>query len=220
MIEWVIGNLRPTAEHRFIFLCLLDHLERYPLKGSLEQWAPDCEVIPVRSVTDGAACTVLLARDVIGSDDPLMIANSDQWIDIAIDEYLGFMGVANGMVPDGLIMTMTSTDPKWSFVRLDGDHVVEVVEKVPVSSEATVGVYNFRRGSSFLRAADAMIAEGVRVNGEFYVAPTYNWLLREGGRVRYHNVGSDGHGMHGLGTPEDLTAFMASGRVSDLSSTG
>lgn len=214
MIERVISNLRPRCAHRFVFLCLEEHLMSYPLRSDLGAWAPGCEVISVDSVTEGAACTVLQARDLIASSDGLMIANSDQWIDIAIDDYLGRL--PDDGLTDGLIMTMTADHPKWSYVRIVEGRVVEVVEKVVVSTEATVGIYNFRRGSDFVRAADEMIKADARVNGEFYVAPTYNWLLAENAYIAYYNVGTEGAGMHGLGTPEDLAAFLGSGRLSEV----
>jgi NDP-sugar pyrophosphorylase family protein len=204
MIGWVVDNLRPAREHRFIFLCLADHASRF---GVLEEIAPGAEIIVVDQVTEGAACTVLLARELIDSPAPLMIANSDQWVAMAIDDYLE---AADDPELDGLIMTMRADDPKWSFARLDDDGLVaEVVEKVVVSDEATVGIYNFAHGADYVRAADAMIAADERVNGEFYVAPTYNPLLAEGARIAVYNVGRVESGMYGLGTPADLEAFLA-----------
>jgi len=207
MIRLVIGNLKPMEEHRFIFLCLRDHIERYRVDKSLQEWAPGCEVVVVDQVTEGAACTVLLAKRLIDNNDTLMIANSDQWIDMDINGYLVRMD-EQGL--DGLIMTMWADDPKWSFVSLDStDRVTKVVEKEVISNEATVGVYNFKRGSDFVRAAEQMIKRDLRVNGEFYVAPAYNELICDGAKVGYFNIGEAGDGMYGLGIPEDLCAFTA-----------
>lgn len=207
MIEVVIENLRPTRPHRFIFVCQQAHLDRFGLGERLEAIAPGCAIVPVAQVTDGAACTVLLTRALIDNATPLMIANCDQYVDIDIDDYLAHME-RQGL--DGLIMTMTADHPKWSYVRLDGDGaIVEVVEKQVVSNEATVGIYNYARGSDFVAAADAMIAQNLRVNGEFYVAPTYNAMLAQQARLGYYNIGSDRAGMYGLGVPEDLDFFLA-----------
>jgi len=157
-------------------------------------------------VTEGAACTVLLAREHIDTNDPLMLANSDQWVDIDINDYLATM---DRQQADGLIMTMKADDPKWSFVGLNpAGLVTRVVEKQVISDEATVGIYNDRRGSDFVRAADRMIEKNLRVNNEFYVAPTYNELIAEGARVAIFNVGREGAGMYGLGIPSDLTEFL------------
>ena len=210
MIRVVIANLTPTCPHKFHFLVLREHVERYGLADRLRAWTPGCEIVVVDHVTQGAACTVLLARESVDSDQPLMIANCDQYIDASIDEYLASMGEA-----DGLIMTMEANDPKWSFVRRDtAGRVTEVVEKVVVSTEATVGIYNFRRGRDFVKSVDAMIEADFRVNGEFYVAPTYNDLIRHGGDVRCHDIGTLGAGMHGIGTPQDFEAFCA-GAISE-----
>ena len=63
--------------------------------------------------------------------------------------------------------------------------VTRVVEKQVISDEATVGIYNFRRGRDFVSGADQMIAKNLRVNGEFYVAPVYNELIEARGAHRH-----------------------------------
>jgi NDP-sugar pyrophosphorylase family protein len=207
MIQTVVNNIRPRRPHRFVFLALRDHLVQYPLRETLERAAPGCAIVAVDAVTEGAACTVLLARDLIDSCDPLMLANSDQWVDVDIEDYLDEMPRTGA---DGLIMTMTARDPKWSFVGLDARRrVTRVVEKIVISEEATVGIYNFRHGRDFVRAADQMIAKNFRVSNEFYVAPVYNELIREGAQIGVYNVGSEGAGMYGLGIPSDLERFLA-----------
>lgn len=206
MIKLVIENLTPIQNHRFIFICQSVHVAKYCLLDKLTAWAPNCVVVEINGVTEGAACTVLTAKSFIDNDSPLMIANSDQYIDMDVNQYLG---IFNNTSIDGLIMTMHANDPKWSFVELDSAcNVTRVVEKEVISDEATVGIYNFRQGCSFVRAAEAMIARNERVNGEFYVAPTYNKLIADGYKIGIHNIGFDGKGMHGLGTPSDLEKFM------------
>lgn len=207
MIRLVIENLKPKVlSHRFIFLVLREHLQKFNITSDLIQWAgSNSVVVSVDRVTDGAACTVLLARDHINNDYPLMIANSDQWVNIAIDAYMNRLATDD---LDGLIMTMYADDPKWSYVRLDGSgKILEVVEKQVVSREATVGIYNFKKGASFVSAAESMIAKNFRVNNEFYVAPVYNELISSGKTISYVNVGSVGKGVYGLGTPADLKHF-------------
>lgn len=201
MIELVVNNLRPKCSYRFIFLCLEEHIEKYSLENFLKRMEPNSVIVPVKEVTEGAACTVLLAKEFISNENPLMIANSDQYIDYPIDQYL-----LKGVGVDGLIMTMTAYDNKWSFIKFDNKHfVTEVKEKEVISEEATVGIYNFSKGSDFVFAAERMIKKNIRTNNEFYVAPVYNEMIQDGKKITYCNIQG---GMYGLGTPEDLDRFL------------
>lgn len=212
MIELVIENLKPSAPHRFIFICQAEHLKNYPLREALMRHAPGCEILEVSEVTQGAACTVLLAKPFINNADPLMIANCDQYVDVDMDTYLAALGDA-----DGLIMTMKADDNKWSFIELDvTGRITRVVEKEVVSNEATVGIYNYRHGADFVQAAEQMIDKDMRVNNEFYVAPAYNEMIAAGKMLTYYNIGALGAGMYGIGTPEDLDAFIALNAITPL----
>ncbi|MCM1513157.1 MAG: glycosyltransferase family 2 protein [Oxalobacter formigenes] len=206
MIELVIDNLRPSLKHRFIFICQRDHIEKFDLSKKFDRWVKDAVVIGIDGITEGAAVTVLKAKDLIDSDDELMIANSDQFVDLSIDYYIDALHRNN---LDGLIMTMRAHDPKWSFVGFsEKGEVDRVVEKEVISDEATVGIYNFRRGSDFVNGALRMINKNIRVNGEYYVAPVYNQLIENGAKLGVFNIGKEGEGMYGLGTPEDLEDFL------------
>lgn len=204
MIDRVIGNISPSEPHRFIFLCLQEHLDRYDLETHLKGRAENCVIVPVCQVTEGAACTVLLSERYIDNDDPLMIANSDQYVDTDIDRYIQSMGDN-----DGLIMTMTADDDKWSFIKYDGNGYVTMVrEKEVISDEATVGIYNFAKGADFVKYAHDMIDRNMRVNNEFYVAPVYNMMIEDGKKIAFYNIGGVDNGMYGLGTPDDLDRFL------------
>ncbi len=204
MIEVVTNNIRPKCEHKFIYLCLQEHLEKYDLENRLKEMSPNCIVVPVNQVTEGAACTVLLSERYIDNDDMLMIANSDQYVDIDINEYIRAIEGS-----DGLIMTMYADDPKWSFIQYDKKKYVTMVrEKEVISNEATVGIYNFKRGSDFVRYAHQMIDKNIRVNNEFYVAPVYNEMIEDGKKVKFYNIGREDNGMYGLGIPGDLEKFL------------
>lgn len=204
MIAFVTNNIRPKMEYRFIYICLKEHIEKYDLEKRLHEIEPSSVIIPVDHVTEGAACTVLLAEQYIDNDHMLMLANSDQFVDIDINKYVEAIGDN-----DGLIMTMYADDPKWSFIQYNEDKLVTMVrEKEVISNEATVGIYNFRRGSDYVRYAHQMIDKNIRVNGEFYVAPVYNEMIADGKKINFYNIGSENNGMYGLGIPSDLERFL------------
>lgn len=197
MIRHVLENLRFYQGEKLYFICQKAHVDAYKLKSELPG-----TVIETNTVTQGTACSVLLAEDYINNTDELIIANSDQWFDFAPDHFLKWVRRKNA---DGCLLTMHGTHPKWSYVRLDDTtkEVIEVAEKNPISSIANVGVYYFREGRIFCRAAKQMIEKDVRVNGEFFAAPVYNEIIEAGGKVLHYPVAE----FHGLGVPEDLEAF-------------
>lgn len=200
MIEYVTKNITPKCDHRFIYICQKEHLKKYGLIEKLNEIAPGCVIVTVDHITDGAACTVLLAENYIDNDDAMMIANSDQFVDTDINTYLIAMKDS-----DGLIMTMPADDPKWSFIKYDDDGFVTMVrEKEVISNEATVGIYNFKHGKDFVKYANQMIKKNIRVNNEFYVAPVYNEMIEDGMKIVFNDVGAK---MYGLGIPEDLNYF-------------
>ncbi|AJY45241.1 glycosyltransferase family 2 protein [Martelella endophytica] len=205
MIQVVVENLTPEVPHRFIFICQNAHIRDYGLKEKLSALASDVEIIGIDHVTEGQASTVLLAEGLIDNDDPVMTANSDQYIDADINDYLAFMERGGY---DGLIMTMKADDPKWSFVREEDGRIVETAEKRVISNDAAVGLFNFRKGSDLVRAAKQMIADDIRVNGEFYICPVYNQLIAEGRRIGHYSIGREYDGMYGLGIPYDLEFFL------------
>lgn len=204
MIQIVTENLGITG--RYIFLVLGEHYDQYALRYLLPLITQpnECEIVKVDQVTEGAACTVLLSKDLINNDDELILANSDQWVDWVPDHFLRYMRDNNA---DGGMLTFTSTHPKWSFARLDDrtNRVLEVAEKKPISNHATVGIYYYKHGRDFVDAAERMIKKDVRVNGEFYVCPVFNEMIEDGKNVMIYPVAE----MRGLGTPEDLQKFLA-----------
>ena len=206
MIQVVVENLMPKYEHRFIFICQNQHIKDYDLVPKLKSMAKNVEIIGIDGITEGQVCTVLKAKHLIDNDEPLMTANSDQYIDFDINDYLSVM---DDKSLDGLIMTMKADDPKWSYAKIDKDgFVVETAEKKVISENATVGIFNFRRGKDLVRSAEQMIADNIRVNNEFYTCPCYNYLIREGKKIGIYGIGEEYKGMYGLGIPNDLDFFL------------
>lgn len=195
MIDAVIENIRPKRNHRFVFIHRADQ------EMPEDSFPKNSVFIPVKETTEGAACTVLLAREYLDTNEPLMIANSDQIVDVDIDDFLG-----KADQEDGLIMVFPADDPKWSYAKVDPfGRVTRVAEKLPISRHATVGIYYFADGRDFVRAADAMIEKNDRCNGEFYVCPIYNHFIGLENAVGIYAVKKEQ--MHGLGTPEDYEAY-------------
>lgn len=201
MIQLVVENLNING--KYIFIVQQEHYDKYNLKYLLSLIAPNCEIICIDGITEGAACTVLKAKELINNNEPLIIANSDQFIEWDSNQFMYSM-VADGV--DGGILTFESTHPKWSYAKVNQDgKVIEVAEKKPISKNATVGIYYWAKGSDFVNSAEQMISKDVRVNNEFYVCPVFNEAILNGKNVKIFNIEK----MWGLGTPEDLSYFLA-----------
>ncbi len=205
MIVRVLENLTyPDA--RYILIARKEHMDRE--KELVKQIENEFNAIfiPIDKLTEGTACTVLYARKYINNDEPLLIANSDQIVDMNI---VDFIDDCSQRKLDGSILTFIDEhrDPKWSFAKIDENNLVtEVKEKVVISKYATVGIYLYAKGKDFVDATIDMIIENERVNGEFYTCPTYNYAIKENAKIGIYNI--DFIQMHGIGTPEDLNEYI------------
>lgn len=200
MIELVVRNL--NIEAHFTYIVKAEHYNTYNLKSMLEILTPGCDIIKVDKLTEGAACTILLAKSLIDNDKPLLIANSDQFIEWDSSHFM--YSVQNGNI-DGSILVFENTHPKWSYAKIDEDNYIqEIREKEVISTNATVGIYYWRQGKNFVKYAEQMIRKNIRVNNEFYVAPVYNEAIQDAKKIRPYKINK----MWGLGTPEDLEYFL------------
>ena len=200
MIQVVAENLNIKAN--FIYIVQKEHRLKYNLDTLLNLVTQNCKVVEVDELTEGAACTALLAKNFIDNNSPLFFANSDQFVEWDSNEFFYKM---NETEVDGGIVTFKSTHPKWSFAKTDDQgFVTEVAEKNPISDLATVGFYYWKHGSDFVKYAEQMIDNNIRVNGEFYVCPVYNEAIQDNKKIITFNIPK----MRGLGTPEDLKYFL------------
>jgi HAD superfamily hydrolase (TIGR01509 family) len=200
MIQVVTDNLNIKAN--YIYVVQKDHRKKYNLDTLLNLITPGCKIVEVEGVTEGAACTALLAKEYIDNDKPLFFANSDQFVEWDSNEFLYKM---NETEADGGMVTFKATHPKWSFAKLNSEGLVtEVAEKNPISDTATVGYYYWKNGSDFVKYAEQMIDNNIRVNNEFYVCPVFNEAIKDNKKIRTYNIEK----MWGLGTPEDLKYYI------------
>ncbi len=205
MIQIAVENIAPAYEHRFIFICLREHYEKYALKDLFKLITSDHEVVVIDKPTRGQACSVLLAKEFIDNDeDDLLTANCDQFIDANIEDFITFSRKGN---MHGSIITFKGTHFKWSFVKKDENgFVIEAAEKRPISNDATTGLYYFRKGKYFTEGIQRQIEKDVSINGEFYICPVYNEMILKDMKIVTYEIPADK--MYGLGTPEDLKNFQ------------
>ena len=202
MIETVVDNLNISAN--YIFIVRDSYIKDYNIDSLLKRISPRCEIVSVKNLTEGAACTILLAKKYIDDDNSLLIANSDQYVDWDSIEFMYKMKESRC---DGGILTFNSNNPKWSYAEINENGIVKrVAEKDPISSHATVGIYYWKRGADYVKYAEDMIKKNIRVNGEFYTCPVYNEAIYDEKSIIIYKL-EDGK-MWGLGIPRDVEFFL------------
>lgn len=201
MIYHAVDSLRVPGKKYFVVKTT--HLQQYPFLEKFLLGLGD-EIIKCDTPTQGAAETLLLAKPFITDiDAPMISANCDQYMEWNSTRFLHTI-VDN---PDtSYILTYKETSPKCSYTRKNdlGD-VVEVREKQVISDNATIGVYHWAKTKDFFTDAEQMIAEDVKENNEYYVAPVYNYSIARGLKVRNYEL-NNGE-FWPIGTPEDLAEF-------------
>ena len=204
MIHRVIRNLGMEfdKEYMFILICLKEDFDKYDFTEFEKVIGHNSyDVVILDDVTEGAAQTVLTAKHLINDDTPLMTMNSDQLVDWDVEKLFEMCEQFDGVIP-----CFYGEGNAWSYARtLDNGYVQEVAEKKQISNYATAGYYYWRKGSDFVKYAEQMIEDNSRTNGEFYVAPVYNWAVKDGKRVGVFMVDK----LYSLGTPEDLQEYLS-----------
>tara|TARA_A100001201_G_C4092683_1_gene202660 strand:+ start:1709 stop:2434 length:726 start_codon:yes stop_codon:yes gene_type:complete len=198
MIERVIESLSSEKiDTNFIFVAQQEHLDM----GLQDYLQNKGSIIPINEMTEGAACTTLLAKSLIDNDDELVIANCDQYLQWSFYDYITY-----SRLYDGCLVTFNSTNPHHSYVRLKKSLVTEVAEKIVISDKASAGIYYFKKGSEYVKSTNQMIEKDIRTNNEFYICPVYNELLGSDKKISTYEC--DVHNKHMLGTPEELKIFL------------
>lgn len=201
MIQVAVENL--NTEGNFIFIIKKEFCERYNMESFLRLISPGCRIIATEKQTRGAAETVLLAKQYIDNNFPLVIANPDQFIEWDSNEFFYSMA-AEGC--DGGIVSFKSNHPKWSYAKINEEgFVAEIAEKKPISDIATVGIYYYKKGEDFVNSAEKMIEKNLNFHGEFYVAPVYNEMIQDNKKIRVFPIEK----MWGFKTPEEVNYFIA-----------
>lgn len=200
MIQLVVDSI--GLDGHYIYLVRKDHLDKYNLRQMLNLITPGCEIVVVDGITQGAACTLLLSKDLINNDKELFIANSDQYIEWNPSEFFYLM---NNQSVSGGILVFENSNVKWSYTKTDKDgYVTEVAEKNPISNQATCGLYYYKKGNEFVKYAEQMINKDIRTNGEFYICPVFSQYIEDGKKIKTFSVDR----MIGCGVPEDLNNLI------------
>ena len=196
MFQHVVENINLDFSEK-IFIVQKQH----KIATSVKNIYPRSTVIELGNPTEGATETILKAKAYFEDGSSIFIANCDQHVVWDSQIFKKTFSNSDGVIA---IFHEPSKEKKWSYVKLDGMEVTAVAEKKPISEWATVGFYAWKDGKEFIRAANKMIENNDRVNGEFYLCPVFNYSIKNKKNIFAFQVDK----MHGIGTPEDLQKWI------------
>lgn len=201
MLYHAFQSVKDVPYEKVIFIALKEHEQTYGISKLIkEQIVNDFELILLDDVTEGQLCTVLTASNYFRSNQSILIAASDSFIEsnIAAD--------VKTTQADGLISVINLPGEQWSFAKTDeSGRVVEVAEKTRISNHASTGIYYFKNAKQFEQEARLMIQNKETTKGEYYIMPLYNKLIAEGATIGL----SLAKAMWDMGTPEAKQKFEA-----------
>lgn len=189
-----------------IFVVRQDAEDEYGLATSIRDILPQARVAMLDHDTQGAAQTALIARELIDPDEPLIIMDCD--FEFQSKDYFSYVReIMGGMEYDGVLLSFTSDNPRYSYARLGDDGFVsETAEKVVISDCALWGAYCFASGRLFMDYADRMISKGLsEERKEYYISYVYSEMIAEGRKIRLAKTDT----FHSFGTPTELNDYLA-----------
>lgn len=194
-----------------IFIDRLFHKEE-GVEDEIKRFFPKSMFINVRELTEGQACTCLLARDAVRKDEELLIAGCDNGI--VMDEKK-FDKMRQEC--ETLVFTYRNNDAvlknpnAYGWMKVDvHDNIVDLsikkaISDNPQNDHAVVATFWFKHAKIFVEAAEKMIAENDRINREFYVDEVIRHVLNLGYKAKVFEVNR----YIGWGTPKDYEEYQA-----------
>ncbi len=206
LIEHAVESFK--IEGNYIFIIRKSTFSE-SLKETLRKIKPQCNILETEFLTEGSVNSILLSKELINNDEELITTNCDQRTDWNYEKFL-----ENCRKPeiDGCVATypynniIINQKSPYSFIEVDNNNIaIRLEEKNAISNLALCGIHYWRRGKDFITSSEKMIKNNDKINNEFYVSKTYNYLINEGKKITYHPLKKEEFTC--LGTPQDLEVF-------------
>jgi choline kinase len=200
LFEWSMISLSDLKNEEFIFVKREDNRSIKNIDDLIKVCGINrYRVIEIDTITDGQACTALLADSYINDNDDVLIFNIDTFIEPGIIKREHFN------IGDGVIHTFSGLGDKWSFAKVDkNDEVVDITEKIRISENASIGLYYFKEWTYFKNTLLKYKDDIVKQYKEAYIAPLYKFLIPKY-KIRIIRLSTEN--VHILGTPEEVLSF-------------
>jgi NDP-sugar pyrophosphorylase family protein len=206
MIQWVIDNYKAIIDEqvKVIFITKEPEGTKFNIDYTIKLLLPQSKILKLEKDTKGAVFTALMALDEIDISAPLIIANGDQFIDTDINDVLKYFKKEQA---DAGVICFNAVHPKWSYIRVENNQVIETAEKKPISNKAIAGFYYFSKASLFLESAAKAIQNDRSVNGIFYISLLMNELILLHKKIAYFEIETEQY--HSFYSPKKIEEFKS-----------
>lgn len=189
LMEYVVENIVKIKEPiKVTFILNKEECDRFHMDNSLKILIENCSIIKVKGNTKGAICSILMSIDQIDFNEELIIVNSDQIIETDYNHTLSEFRSKN---VDGGLITFKSVHPRWSYVKIYNDKVIQTSEKNPISNNAIAGFYYFKKAKDFIEGAFETIYCNDNLNGNFYTSSVFNQMILKDKHITHHTIDED-----------------------------
>jgi len=203
MIWHAVKSLELEGHYIYITRQYDDYILNLDLNCILQEITPNCDIIQINHITEGPACSALLAKEIINNDESLIITNCDR---ISNWNSQDFLNAANQVDVDGLVVTWNKIATTESFIEIDENgYGKRLAEKQIISDQPLNGIHYWNMGKYFVDSAEKTIKKNIRVNNEFYVSTTFNQMIEDGYKIKTYKLKPNQH--FSVGDPEDLKRY-------------
>lgn len=204
IIEKQIDYCKGLNPRRFLFCVKNEDIKNFKVDSVIKQLVPDSDIIIINGQTKGAICTALLGIDYIDNDEELILLAVDDFIEVSSKNIMDFFRSDKS---DAGVISFNSVHPRYSFAKLDSNgKVIEVSEKKPISKNALVSFYYFKKGSDFVESAKNVIRKDNLINGSFYLSQTLNEMILKQKKVSLYKITNEK--FHPLKTEMQLAQYL------------
>lgn len=207
ILEIVMDNFNSISGGQMIYVFSQKDCNEFHLDSSVRILDQKSKVLSLKNQTAGALCTAMITIEYIDNEAPLIIANSDQVIDVDYNKVIDYF---KNEQADAGVITFPNIHPRWSYVRLEDNCVIEVAEKRPLSNRAVAGFYYYKHGSEFIEAAKRVILKQNCIDGKYYISSSLNEMVLMGKKVMQYEIGQEQY--HSFYSPEKIREYEKGGK--------
>lgn len=183
ILSWFISSIKSLIKPRDIFVLISTEYfyEKFRFKEKADRLFEyhglknQRYYINTKTAPRGTSETILIAEDIVSVEGPVIVINPDQYIDFDMPtefrENTGYLG---------LYLCFGS---KTGFVEVENGLITKFVERENISNIASSGVFISYSGKELVKAIKKQISSGKTIDGEFYLGPCFNYLIKNGFKI-------------------------------------